>query len=83
MKICVDCKHHINTMSNPAVPDVWYNQVCSAVSRERATDPVTGKRGFADRNDLGLGYVTDQEHPYCRNINKHGRCNLFEPRNPE
>lgn len=76
--ICVKCRHHRDTQSNPTA-DVWYNHVCTQPDLRRTPeqDPVTGKTGFSHKNDLGQIVTTDQPYPYCRKVN-HGNCPHFE-----
>lgn len=79
MHICMECRNH-RMASNPnkAAPEVWYNHVCGAVRRKESIDPVTGTHGFSETNSLGMSYVTEEGHPYCRDINKDGNCQYFE-----
>ncbi len=73
--ICAKCEHFI------CKGDIWYDQFCShtSVRRKKATDPVTGKRGFNATNDLGSGYITEEPYPYARDINQ-GGCLHFSPK---
>ena len=70
--ICAKCKHHCFTS------DIWYDQYCHAVERERGIDPVNGKKCFVFVNDLGCKCFTDDRYPYCRDINPEGECLLYE-----
>lgn len=78
MTICTKCANHKNsTHVNEACPEVWYNHVCGAITREPMIDPVTGKHGYAIKNDLGQIHITDDPHPFCRDINTDGNCDKF------
>ena len=77
--ICTKCRHYLHIVENPAAPQVWYNHRCGAVSREVGIDLVTGVKGYRETNSLGMGYVTDQQHPYCRDVNN-GSCPHFSLR---
>jgi len=73
--ICAKCKHcEIQGEGNG-----WYNYLCAhpEFARIPEQDPVTGKSGFAEKNDLGRIVFTENKFPYCREIN-HGNCELFE-----
>lgn len=73
MTICARCGHFINRGS------IWYDQYCGApeVRRPQAVDPVTGKRGFSSRNDLGTPIYDDNPYPHARDINT-GECPYFK-----
>ena len=71
--ICVECRHH----RKGGGTDMWYDHYCSARPREEERDPVTGKRGYESRNDLGNLNSTDEQYPHCRSIN-HGDCQDYE-----
>lgn len=72
MTICRQCKHFIE--SGP----IWYDQFCGAVTNPTDIDPVTGHESFVGVNDLGTKYFDDNPHPYARDMNKTGNCELFE-----
>ena len=40
-------------------------------------DPVTGKKCYHKKNDLGRTITTDEKHPHARDIND-GNCKYFE-----
>lgn len=77
--ICKNCRHHVNNMSNPNAPDVWYNQVCAVHPLPTKVDPVSGDEKPYGTNSLGKEYVTDEPFRFCRDIN-HGHCPKFEPK---
>ena len=69
--ICVNCKHFIKR------GDIWYDQLCGAVTRERTICLVTGKEGYRTVNDLGGVHVTQEPHPFARDIND-GQCKHYQ-----
>lgn len=75
--ICGDCRHFLNREPTGPRSDVWYNHMCSASPRPDAIDPVTGKHGYAGKNDLGGAFVTDERYMFCRDVNT-GNCSLFD-----
>lgn len=79
MTLCVDCNHHIRVNDGPRT-GVWYNQLCGAISKEGATDPVTGERKYRHINSLGRAVLTDEQHPYCRDVNTGADCPFFAPK---
>lgn len=76
--ICINCINHYEKPDSRNI-DVWYNHFCRSpeVARTEEQDPVSGKIGFADKNDLGGIYITDEQFPYCRDIN-HGNCQHYQ-----
>jgi len=74
--ICIHCKFVRIKVDN----GIWYNYRCGAqeVKRQEVVDPVSGKTGYGSVNDLGRVNITDEEYPYCREINN-GTCSLFQP----
>jgi len=60
-------------MSNPAVPNVWYNQLCKAFPLPQEIDPVSGKKAFVATNDFGNRVYTEQPYGFCRDHNN-GNC---------
>lgn len=76
--ICVNCRHHYLKPDSRGI-DVWYLHFCHhpEVSRPREQDPVTGKWGYADKNDLGKVSIGNDQFPHCNEIN-HGNCELYE-----
>jgi hypothetical protein len=74
LTVCVKCKYYYCSGK-----DIWYNQFCKASEREPCIDPVSGKEMYADKNDLGKIYFTDQRYSYCRDVNTHGRCQKYRP----
>jgi len=80
--ICVNCKHH-HEKPDPRNINIWYSHICQhpEVKRQEEQNPVTGEIGYAAKNDLGTVYITDESHPYCRDIN-HGNCPLYEQKEP-
>lgn len=72
--ICYKCKHFKNLEPNSVRADVWYNHICTAFTRDRMTNPVTGKTQYVDNNDLGRTIYHDKPYPYCRDINTNGNC---------
>jgi len=75
MKICVECRHHRGDRAGDAL---WHDHRCGATTLKPMQDPVTGQHGYSAKNDLGSVYMTDERHPYCRDINPKGKCGLFE-----
>lgn len=76
--ICGQCKLFYNKQDG-ARTGVWYNQFCKApsVRKEMVVDPVSGKAGYASKNDLGTVIYDDNPYPFARTIN-HGNCGHFE-----
>jgi len=74
MNICAKCRFF--KRNGP----IWYDQFCLAVENEPAIDPQTGEKGWAAKNDLGRRLVTNQQHPYARDINPSGECSLYRER---
>lgn len=75
MTICIHCRHH-----NGASPeDPWYNHFCQhpELKRPKEQDPVTGRWGYAIRNDVGNIVMVEEPYPYCRSVNK-GNCPYYE-----
>lgn len=72
--LCVKCKYH----NGESAGKPWYAHRCRhrAVKRQLKQDPVTGRMGYAGRNDLGTVYLSTEESPYCRDVN-HGNCEHF------
>jgi len=85
--ICFVCRYHRNVApaGSSSCRDEWYYQKCfhPDVARPCGNDPVTGKKRFMAKNDLGTTYYTDEEFPPCRNINSFGECELFEEKSKE
>lgn len=75
--ICKNCKHLRSREDGPRA-GIWYNLTCGAVTREKDTDFVTGEEGYKATNSLGGAYITNDRHPYARDINPDGECILFE-----
>lgn len=68
--ICAKCRHvRIAVRFSPA----WYDYRCGAVSRQPDTDPVSGRKAWSDED----GIIRDDKHPYCRDVNRDGSCELF------
>jgi len=82
--ICVYCRHHRNThhgiMGAGPPPNTWYYQLCAHPELERPAgiDPTTGGQVFWAKNDLGRTVPSLDKHPYCRDVNPDGLCELFE-----
>jgi len=77
--VCYQCKHFKNLETDSPRADVWYNHVCTAVTRDKMTNPVTGREQYVENNDLGRTVYTDQPYAYCRDVNTNGRCRWFVP----
>ena len=75
--ICFGCKHHLEVRDARNIT-IWYNQFCKASPLPKAIDPVTGKSGYSQTNDLGDTHISDQKFHYCRTINTRGNCPKFE-----
>ena len=75
--ICVNCKHHLQIISNKNCPDVWYHHFCKAAKLPKMVNPVTGKESYVDTNDIGVTVYTRSQYQYCRNVNT-GYCTLYE-----
>ena len=60
--ICAECYHFI------CASDIWYDQYCGAVQNKLKLDYVTGK----------TVYVDGQVHPYARDINTDGKCEMYK-----
>jgi len=75
---CVDCKYH--KREKGLNDHMWYSQYCTAVSREKVRDPVTGKMMYGGVNGLGQTYTTDEQHMHCRDINTDGKCSHYQRR---
>lgn len=72
--ICRECRHLINEGEG------WYNNFCGAVKNERVIDPFDGSSKWGHQNDLGRLIITDNKHPFVRDINPCGKCRYFEER---
>ena len=83
MNICVDCRHHHSKHDGgpggPG-PNVWFHHIClhPELSRAPSTNPVTGVACFWVKNDLGRMVATDDQYPYCRDINSEGDCEFWD-----
>lgn len=71
--ICISCRY----CQMQAPEKIWYNAICSAIEREKAIDPVFGDEGYRATNSLGQCYLTDQKHPWCREVN-FGACEHYD-----
>jgi hypothetical protein len=80
-KLCVNCANLIRK-EPPSSPryDVWYNLLCKATPLQEVVDPTTGKKGYAQANDLGRKIVTNNPYEYCREVNMDGNCPKFYPK---
>ncbi len=74
MNICTKCKHLICKEPN----GIWYNYLCGAMEHPIAVNPVTGKTECYSKNDLGRTNFGGEQHPFCRDVNPDGECNLYE-----
>ena len=56
----------------------WVDYLCTAeaFAREAVVCSVTGRRGYAGANSLGMTYVSDDQEPFCRDVNT-GTCEHF------
>lgn len=81
MDICANCTHHIN---DPKAfnSELWYNHFCGAITREKAKSSTTGQELYIIEgiNVFGQKYrhLNKNPHPYCRDINKEGKCDKFK-----
>ena len=77
MTICVNCKFF-----HCQGDDLWYNHRCGNLkfARKIGINPVTGEESFIDVNSLGQTYLSDQQIPNPREINK-GNCDGFVAKN--
>ena len=75
--ICVKCQFH----KGPRKGGSWHEHKCAHPETQltQEQDPVTGITGYAEKNDLGRVYLTDNPLKDCRDIN-HGNCQYYEPR---
>lgn len=71
MKICIDCKHFKKENAGA----IWYNAFCHhpSVKREETIDPTFGHTVYKCDKD-----TSDEKYPYTRDINKEGKCELYE-----
>lgn len=81
--LCTTCRHHINAHDgrpDGPPPSMWYYQFCGHpdVKRPTAVDPVSGEVRYRIANGPGTTGLTDEPHPYCRDIND-GDCVLWKP----
>jgi len=72
--ICTECKHLVS--NGPE----WYNNFCGAVVNESARDPFDGGWKYGVKTDTGRVVITNERHPFAREVNTNGQCVLFEPR---
>ena len=83
--ICVNCQHHISRWpggrTGPS-ESTWYYQLCGAARYKEAIDPVSGEECYMRYNSMGERYYTDERHPYCREINTDGKCELYDAKEP-
>ena len=77
--VCVECQHFQNLDPGSVRANVWYNHVCRQHPLPEGVDPVTGKEGYVQQNDLGRTFVADQQYAFCREHND-GSCGDFEPK---
>ena len=77
--ICIHCKHHLTDVKMSGTESRRYEHFCThpELLLPKEQDPVTGKIGYAQKNDLGRVVLSKQKHPYCRDIN-HGNCPSYE-----
>ena len=77
--VCANCKHHVAKDQASGRKDYMYNHFCAHPDCERPKEqcPVTGKIGYATRNDLGVVSIGDLKYPNCNQINN-GNCELYE-----
>ena len=82
--ICTNCRWHKNIHdSNDAGrdSDADWNNICTEPSLEAqlSIHPVSGKRGYMRKNDLGGIYLCQEKHPNCAAVNK-GNCAFYQER---
>jgi hypothetical protein len=75
--VCTECVFLIMRQDGPRT-GIWYNNFCGAITREKQRDPFDGVMKYAEMNDLGRLYFTDEAHPYARDINPDGNCQRFK-----
>ncbi|MCP3997390.1 MAG: hypothetical protein GY722_20385 [bacterium] len=39
--------------------------------------PVTGRKGYQEKNDLGTAYIEESKFPYCKKVNADGKCEAY------
>lgn len=74
MTICKECVHHEFLGSS------WNRQFCKHpnLKREETRDCVTGKLYPVLKSSSGGMIRALHSSPYCRDINMHGECELYE-----
>lgn len=50
---------------------------CGAVAHDKGIDPVTGDECYYTHES---GWVTDEKHPPCIDMNPEGECQLWSPK---
>jgi len=75
--ICVNCAFclHIPDPRRKHSDNDWYDYRCSAVVNDKKIDFVTGKEAYATHE---AGFLTEDKHPNCKDMNTDGKCTLFE-----
>lgn len=73
--VCMNCRHHNGADQKSA----WFNHKCLAPDNQKQEeqDPVSGLIMFSGKNSLGVFYMDDQKHPFCRDHNR-GNCEHYE-----
>lgn len=79
MNICAKCVHVVRREVGTPREFACYNWRCGCpqFSPIPTLDPVTGRTGYAQTNDFGLGYFVESEgeaSPMCSSINRDGAC---------
>lgn len=80
--ICTSYIYHENVHEgHRAGPprDSWFYQLCAhpVVERKKVIDPVSGDTNYEKETDSGRVVLTDEPHPFCRDIND-GNCSYFK-----
>lgn len=73
IRICYDCQNFKNVAERETQKDIWYNHLCIATIFPTVIDPTTGGLMFRDPD----GFVSEKAHPYCRDINRDGKCGSY------
>lgn len=77
--VCTACLHFVNLEPGSSRAHIWYNHLCKATPLPTKVDPYDGKTKPYSVNDLGDEHFTENEFPYCRNVND-GSCPKFQAR---
>ena len=85
MNICAKCTHVVRHEAGTPREFAGYNWRCACPRFQPipTVDPVTGRAGYAQTNDFGMGYFVEaasEAIPMCASINRDGSCIHYQER---